>query len=98
MPVGNGYPNAIVPYNLADPTLVGFTDPDGYGYNGREEWERQTDTIKAVRLGVKHPLGWIFNRIDVGFDYSDRKKIKSADQGFSYLNRNRVRPLQKHPC
>jgi len=60
IPIGNGYPNLSVPYNLADPTLVGFTDPDGYGYNGREEWDRQTDTIKAVRLDVEAPAGMDF--------------------------------------
>jgi iron complex outermembrane recepter protein len=88
IPVGGGYPNLSVPYNLEDPSLVGFTDPDGYGYNGREEWDQQTDTIKAVRLDVKHPLGWIFKTIDVGFDYSDRKKVKSALVDFAYLNGN----------
>jgi TonB-dependent receptor len=85
IPIGNGYPNLSVPYNLADPSLVGFTDPNAYGYNGREEWDRQTDTIKAVRLEVKHPLGWIFKDVDVGFDYSDRKKVKQADVYFAYL-------------
>jgi iron complex outermembrane receptor protein len=88
IPIGNGYPNLSVPYNLADPALVGFTDPDGYGYNGREEWDKQNDTIKAVRLDVKHPMGWIFKDIDLGFDYSDRKKIKSALVYFAYLNGN----------
>jgi TonB-dependent receptor len=86
--IGSGYPNLSVPLNLADPSLVGFTDPDGYGYNGREEWDEQTDTIKAVRLDVKHPLGWIFKSIDVGFDYSDRKKVKSAFVDFAYLTGN----------
>jgi iron complex outermembrane recepter protein len=85
IPIGNGYPNLSVPQDLADPSLVGFTDPDGYGYNGREEWDRQTDTIKAVRLEVKHPLGWIFKDVDVGFDYSDRKKVKQASVYFAYL-------------
>jgi iron complex outermembrane receptor protein len=88
IPIGGGYPNLSVPINLTDPSLVGFTDPDGYGYDGREEWDRQTDTIKAVRLDVKHPLGWIFKSIDVGFDYSDRKKVKSAFVDFAYLNGN----------
>jgi iron complex outermembrane receptor protein len=88
IPIGGGYPSLNVPVNLADPAQVGFTDPDGYGYNGREEWDRQTDTIKAVRLDVKHPLGWIFKSIDVGFDYSDRKKVKAADVYFAYLKGN----------
>jgi len=88
IPVGGGYPTLSVPVDLSDPALVGFTDPDGYGYNGREEWDEQTDTIKAVRLDLKHPLGWIFKSIDVGFDYSDRKKVKSALVYFAYLNGN----------
>jgi TonB-dependent receptor len=88
IPAGGGYPNLSVPINLTDPTVVGFTDPAGYSYDGREEWDRQTDTIKAVRLDVKHPLGWIFKGIDVGFDYSDRKKVKSAFVDFAYLKGN----------
>jgi iron complex outermembrane recepter protein len=88
IPPVSGDPILSIPVNLADPSLVGFTDPDGYGYNGREEWDQQTDTIKAVRLDVKHPLGWIFKAIDVGFDYSDREKIKSAQVDFAFLNGN----------
>jgi TonB-dependent receptor len=84
----SGYPNFSVPVNLADPSLVGFTDPDNYSYDGRVEFDRQTDTIKAVRFDVKHELGWIFKDIDVGFDYSDRKKVKSATVDFAYLNGN----------
>ncbi len=98
IPIGGGYPNLSVPLNLADPSLVGFTDPDGYGYNGREEWDRQTDTIKAVRLDVKHPLGWIFKTIDVGFDYSDRKKVKSAAVDFAYLNGNGCSTSNQPSC
>ena len=41
-----------------------------------------------MRLDLKHPLGWIFKSIDVGFDYSDRKKVKSALVYFAYLNGN----------
>jgi TonB-dependent receptor len=88
IPAGGTYPTFAVPVNLADPALVGFTDPDGYGYNGREERDRQTDTIKALRIDVRHPLGWIFKSIDVGFDYSDRKKVKSAAVDFAFLNGN----------
>ena len=88
IPVDGTYPTFNIPVNLADPALVGFTDPDGYGYNGRAEWDRQTDTIKAVRLDVIHPVGWIFKNVDVGFDYSIRRKEKSALVDFAYLNGN----------
>jgi iron complex outermembrane receptor protein len=98
IPLGGGYPNLSVPLNLADPSLVGFTDPSGYGYNGRWEADEQTDTIKAVRLDVKHPLGWIFKSIDIGFDYSDRKKVKSALVNFAYLNGNGCSTSKQPSC
>jgi iron complex outermembrane receptor protein len=85
IPVNNGYPNFSVPVNLADPTLVGFTDPASYGYDGRDENDRQSDVIKAFRLDIVHPVGWIFKTVDLGFDYSDRKKIKAAAVDFAYL-------------
>ena len=88
IPLDGHYPAFNIPVNLADPGLVGFTDPDNYSYNGREEWDQQSDTIKAVRLDVIHPLGWIFKTFDVGFDYSDRRKVKSALVDFAYLDGN----------
>ena len=88
IPPNGGFPTFSIPVNLADPTLVGFTDPDGYGYNGRAEWDHQTDTIKAIRLDLTHPVGWIFKKIDFGADYSDRKKVKTALVDFAFLNGN----------
>jgi iron complex outermembrane recepter protein len=87
-PLGNGYPYFTPGVNLADPATVVFTDPDGYGYNGRQEFDRQKDTIKAVRLEVTHPLGWIFSSMNLGVDYSDRTKTKQADVDFTWLNGN----------
>ncbi|WP_108470476.1 TonB-dependent receptor [Rhodanobacter thiooxydans] len=87
-PAGNGYPYFSPAVNLADPSLVVFTDPDGYGYNGRQEFDTQKDTIKAVRLEVSHPLGWIFSSMNLGVNYSDRTKTKQADVQFAWLNGN----------
>jgi iron complex outermembrane recepter protein len=87
-PLGNGYPYFTPSVNLADPSTVVFTDPDNYGYNGRQEFDRQKDTIKAVRLEVSHPLGWIFSSMNLGVDYSDRTKTKQADVDFAWLNGN----------
>ena len=87
-PVGNGYPFFSPGADLADPSVVAFTDPDNYGYDGREEFDHQNDHIRAVRLEVSHPLGWIFRDVTVGVNYSDRKKIKQADVFFAWLNGN----------
>lgn len=87
-PVGDGYPDFRPGVNLADPSVILFTDPDNYGYNGREEFDHQNDSIRAVRLEVSHPVGWIFSNVTVGVNYSDRKKTKQADVFFAWLNGN----------
>jgi len=87
-PVGDGYPYFSPAVDLSNPTQVVFTDPYKYGYNGREEFDKQKDTIKAARFQVSHPVGWIFSTVDVGAAYSERKKTKQADVYFAYLNGN----------
>jgi TonB-dependent receptor len=66
---GFGYPDFRPVANLADPGTMVFTDPDNYGYNGREELDRQDDTIHALRLQASHAVGWIFS--DVGLYSSE---------------------------
>ena len=94
-PSGFGYPDFRPGVDLGDPGTVVFTDPgspwsspSGYGYDGREEFDRQDDTIHAFRLQASHPLGWIFSDVDVGVTWSDRTKTKHADVFFAYLNGN----------
>ena len=87
-PVGQGYPNFTPGVNFGDPSTIFFTDPNNYGYDGREEYDRQKDTIKALRLEVSHPVGWIFSDFNLGVNYSDRKKNKQADVYFAWLNGN----------
>lgn len=87
-PAGDGYPYFRPGVDLADPANVVFTDPDNYGYNGREEFDKQKDTIKAARFQVSHPVGWIFSTVDVGAAYSERTKTKQADVFFAWLNGN----------
>ena len=87
-PTGDDYPYFRPGVDLANPASVVFTDPDNYGYNGREEFDKQKDTIKAARFQVSHPVGWIFSTVDVGAAYSERKKTKQADVFFAWLNGN----------
>jgi IMP cyclohydrolase len=53
----------------------------------------QTDTIKALRLDLTHPARRIFKSVDFGFDYSDRKKVKSAVVDFAYPHWKRLQQL-----
>ncbi len=87
-PAGFGYPQFSPAVDLSDAGTMVFTDPDNYGYNGRQEFDRQVDTIHAARLELSHPLGWIFSSVDFGVNYSDRTKTKHADVNFAWLNGN----------
>jgi len=87
-PVHDHFPDFRPSVNFADPSLIYFTDPNNYGYNGRQEFDKQKDTIKAFRLEVTHPVGWIFSDATLGVNYSDREKTKQADVFFAWLNGN----------
>ncbi|BDU21830.1 TonB-dependent receptor [Dyella sp. GSA-30] len=87
-PLDQGFPNFQPGVNFGDPATVFLTDPNDYGYDGREEFDRQKDTIKAIRLEVSHPAGWIFSDFNLGLNYSDRQKTKQADVYFAWLNGN----------
>ncbi len=87
-PKHEGFPDFTPGVNFADPTAIFFTDPNDYGYNGREEFDKQKDTIKAFRLEVTHPVGWIFSDATLGVNYSDRRKTKEANVFFAWLNGN----------
>ena len=87
-PRGFGFPNFKPAVDFGNPANVAFTDPDNYSYNGRQEFDRQKDRLKSARFAVAHSLGWIFDSVELGFDYSDRKKTKQADVFFAYLNGN----------
>ncbi|NID14555.1 TonB-dependent receptor [Luteibacter yeojuensis] len=87
-PVHEGFPDFRPGVDFADPSAIFFTDPNNYGYNGREEFDKQKDTIKAFRFEVSHPVGWIFSNATLGFNYSDRRKTKEADVFFAWLNGN----------
>jgi iron complex outermembrane receptor protein len=83
-----GFPDFSPGTDWSDTSLVNLTDPNNYGYDGREEYDKQRDTIKAIRLEISHPVGWIFSDFNFGVNYSDREKTKQADVLFAWLNGN----------
>ena len=93
---GPGFPTFTLPIDLTNPANFRLVDAagyspgasGGYSYDGREEFDKQKDTIKAFRAEVSHPLGWIFSSMDLGVNYSERRKDKQADVFYAYLTGN----------
>ncbi|MBN8886596.1 MAG: TonB-dependent receptor [Rudaea sp.] len=93
---GPGFPTFTLPVDLTNPANFRLVDAAGYSrgssggytYDGREEFDKQKDTIKAFRAEVSHPLGWIFSSMDLGVNYSERRKDKQADVYYAYLMGN----------
>lgn len=84
-PRGFGFPDFAPTFDFSNAANAAFTDPGNYSYNGREEFDRQKDRIKSARFSLSHSLGWIFDSVNVGLNYSDRVKTKQADVFFAYL-------------
>jgi iron complex outermembrane receptor protein len=76
--------------NYADPTVSLLGDPGGYGHDGRQGIIDQKDTMSAIRLGGKYDftgaLKGVFHDVDLGLDYSERRKSRNYGVSFAYLN------------
>lgn len=76
--------------NFTNPATTLLGDPAGYNHDGRQQIIDQRDTINAIRLGGKYDfsgaLKGVFHDVDLGLNYSERKKERGFDVQFAYLN------------
>ncbi|WCE05847.1 TonB-dependent receptor [Pseudoxanthomonas sp. JBR18] len=80
-----GYSQFALP-DMADAGAVYLWDPQHYNHDGRLEYSRQKDTIKAGRFNFSHDLdNEVIRSVDVGVNLNKRTKEKSADVFFAFL-------------
>jgi iron complex outermembrane recepter protein len=72
-------------YDHGDTALVRLTDPESWGQNGYDKVFTTKDTLNAVRLSAEHDMEGIFNKMEFGFNATDRKKTKSSVEQFLRL-------------
>lgn len=78
-----------LPYNMGDTSAMKLTDVEGWGGGpnlpqaGYSKIAHTDDKLNAIRLNAKTTLGdnGYFSDLDLGFNYSDRKKDRSYVEG-----------------
>jgi iron complex outermembrane receptor protein len=72
--------------NYTDPGIVKLSDPGGWGQDGYVKYPDVKDELKAFRADAKHDIDWaVFNRADIGVNYTERQKDKNTSEYFLRL-------------
>lgn len=86
LPSGGGVPSIRAGLNYADPNIIKLVDSGGWGQDGYLKKPKVTDELKSFRLGGKRDMELgIFNRLDVGVNYTEREKTRNVPEGFLRL-------------
>lgn len=69
-------------FDSGNPQLVRLTDPESWGQNGYDKIITTNDKINALRLSARYEMSGFLSNVDFGFNATDRKKTKTADEYF----------------
>ncbi len=71
---GDGRSTFAPTFDFSDPKSVYLTDPAGWGRDGRSQFPRVRDQIKALKLSAGRTFDSWLNSFEAGVDYSERDK------------------------
>lgn len=87
---GDGLSTFAPSFDFANGAGVYLTDPSGWGRDGRSQFPKVRDQLKALKLSAGRSFaGWI-NRLDVGLDYAERDKDMNRTEVYYNLKNNRA--------
>jgi iron complex outermembrane receptor protein len=87
---GDGRSTFQSPQNFADPASIYLSDPSGWGRDGRSQFPKVSDDIKALKLSASKAFqGWI-SGFEGGVDYSERNKSMNRSEVYYNLKNNRT--------
>lgn len=78
--------------NYADASKVSLGDRapwGGWGHDGLKKSPHVKEDVGSVDLGIKRELGGIFSNLEVGVNFTHRKKTKTVDELDLFLKNNR---------
>ncbi len=84
-----GYPTYTNGLNYADASQVSLGDRapwGGWGHDGAIRFPHVEESITAADIALQFDLDGIFNRIDVGFNWTTREKSKFVSDNDLFLN------------
>ena len=85
IPTGPAFPTFSSNINFTDASLIGLSDPAGWGHDGRKQLTTQNDVMKNARLSFKHELGGIFSTLEAGVNFNKRDKTRDFNVLFATL-------------
>ncbi|MBI3350667.1 MAG: TonB-dependent receptor [Burkholderiales bacterium] len=71
---GDGRSTFAPTFDFADPQTVYLTDPAGWGRDGRSQFPKVRDQIKALKLSAGRVFDSWLSSVEAGVDYSERDK------------------------
>jgi iron complex outermembrane receptor protein len=87
---GEGRSTFAPTFDFSDPKTVYLTDPAGWGRDGRSQFPKVRDQLKALKLSAGRAFdGWL-NSIEAGVDYSERDKDMNRTEVYYNLKNNRA--------
>lgn len=87
---GDGRSTFQPTFDFSDPKSVYLTDPANWGRDGRSQFPKVRDELKALKLSVGRNLeGWM-NSFEAGLDYSERDKSMNRTEVYYNLKNSRT--------
>ncbi|MFG6414221.1 TonB-dependent receptor [Roseateles sp. DC23W] len=80
-------------FDFANPQAVYLTDPANWGRDGRSQFPKVGDEIKALKLGAGRTFDSWLSSVDVGLDYAERDKSMNRTEVYYNLKNNRAPTL-----
>ncbi|MFN3303198.1 MAG: TonB-dependent receptor [Roseateles sp.] len=87
---GDGLSTFKPTFDYGDGSKVVLTDPPGWGRDGRSQFPKVGDEIKALKLSAGRSLDGFFNSIEAGLDYSERDKRMNRTEVYYNLKNGRA--------
>ncbi|KQV50609.1 hypothetical protein ASC95_14715 [Pelomonas sp. Root1217] len=87
---GDGRSTFAPTFDFADPKNVYLTDPANWGRDGRSQFPKVVDEIKALKLSAGRMFESWMNSIEAGVDYSERDKSMNRTEVYYNLKNGRT--------
>jgi iron complex outermembrane receptor protein len=79
----NGPARLTFGLDYSDPSIIGLTDPGGWGQDGYVKFPGIEDELRSAKLAVERSfLEGPISSVDFGINYSNREKSRSSDEFF----------------